>query len=216
MKTIVVVLILLFSSKVYADPVLLDWTGLKAEKFDYGFYIGGNAPNFIGGPAANNSLGGAWQFTVAAETKIDWLAVSGHAYTAAQASYDYDIYFKLYQGTDVNEHGGVRPKTEYFAANPWEVHIPGDHNANATFDLAESIIPFPVLLEPGDYWFAQERLYGESSGMAFVMPEVEFVDPPASLASIETPAAVAPEPITLALFTLGCAGIMLRRKFCIG
>lgn len=208
MKTLSLLLVLLLTPLISHAfiPVDVDYTGNVAEKFDFGGYIPGSTGGYMGGPMANNSRGGAFQFIVMTQTQFDCIILDALAFNQGYADIEESEFsFKLYKDDGVSRYRNPVPNTaNLIAMSP--VYLTSEHRADKAY--TDHVISFQANLEPGTYWFAREREYGDKAMMVTSI-EARFAanDVGESMANIH-----APEPSTLALLGGGLWAMLRRRK----
>ena len=220
-KLLILISILVIPAKAYALTIIpVDYTGNVAQRIDSCGYGcgGGSTGGYIGGPAANNSLGGAFQFTIDHPVDIDYLLASAHVrnYSVPDGQTDgMEFYFKLYSGT-LNTYQG-EPSLPYPAIGTFSLSAPMDvSTSTADVDIPELgawhtftrdgyytdvPLPFDIRLQPGTYWIARERNSGQDGPIVDHI-SVEFASRCPSI----------PESATRLLWGPGLVGIFLRKR----
>ncbi len=219
-KCLALIIFLLFAADAHAFIIDVNYTGNVAERIDacgYGCGVGSTG-GYIGGPVANNSLGGAFQFNVDKPTRINYLLASAHVsnyYAPEGEAEGMEFYFKLYTGTLNTYHGDPSlpyPDVETLAliapmfvtTSTYDVYYPeldSWHTFTQEGYYSDVQLPFKYNLKPGTYWIARERNYGQGG------PIVDDISVKFANSRIVTP-----EPATMLLFGSGLAGVFLRKR----
>ena len=170
----------------------LPFTNNSAERFDLGgYYKTYSLGSVIGGPTANNSLGYASRFELAETTTLSQVLfdMSLSSYGEHSANVGVDFYFKIYGGdTFYHDSQDLIPNLNnlLFQSQPGSLRFDIDlikdggliyyKQGQSLFSLKSDV---NITLEPGVYWLAFERNYGDSMDSGgFLSVKVETVIAP--------------------------------------
>jgi hypothetical protein len=176
----------------------IPYTGRVAEKTSpSGQYVANSTGGYMGGPASNGSLGGAFQFRITQSINIDWLVVDARAVSRDPSRYEaMNFDFKLYWGTTKIDDNNWIPNTSTLAYKT-TAYFKDDLANDRYFD--DKMVKFDQTLKPGTYWLARED---NGSGRDLIVDEIS-----PRFATVNNP-----EPASMLLMAGGLAGLWRMKR----
>ncbi len=186
------------------ESLAIAYSGAVAEKIDLtGRYYGGFDGGYMGGPAANNSLGGAYEFKTLEALYVDHLKVDARVWSFNRTGLqEFAFDWKLYGSTVLGEYGAVPDQQDLLVASQMTVQTnedPLEYN-----QLTGVEVPINRTLQPGTYWLARERELGRSG------PIVDNIK--TDFYGNKMATAHTPDPITCVTFGGGIAWAIWRKR----
>lgn len=204
MKRLILILSLfLLATPAWGSLLSFDSTGEYAQKYDFGFYLGGSNFGWVGGPVANNSLGNAFQFEVGSPILIGNIVsdISVWDYYRPDECLGLDhLYFDyiFYSGTERDRYyNKLIPDMSTELART-HIDLYNDTDRDLTY-LDHYSQPIDLWLDSGTYWLAYERGFSDSMSTG-------------QISNVRYKNMILPEPTTMILFAFGFASALLKKR----